>query len=192
MSKRSHLHSRRLILSAILTATIGCKSNEGLFGIDRCADIPCGAIPAKPGTQLCQWQQAQVASASTDLGVFYQADFIGTTDELGPAARKHVDRMVQQGLVGKVPVILDPSEDPQRDEARTVALASAFTNAGAAMSPDQIQVAYPPALGLSAVNAQQATQNLSRQGGGGQGGGGLGGGMTGGGMGGGFGGGGMF
>lgn len=193
MTLSSSLRSKKLILSALLAVSIGCKSNQGIFGIDRCADIPCGAIPAKPGTQLCQWQQAQVASASTDLGVFYQADFIGIRDELGPAAQKHVDRMVQQGLIGKVSVILDPSDDPERDGARAVALATAFTNAGSPMTPEQIQVAYAPALGLSPVRAQQSAQNLTRRGGSGQGSSGQGGGLGGGGgFGGGFGGGGVF
>lgn len=200
MNDSSRVHTNKLIwLLAILMAS-GCKWNEGICGVDRCADVPCGAIPAKPGTQLCQWQQAQVAAASTDLGVFYQADFIGTTSELGPAAREQVGRMTQQGLVGKVPVILDASEDQERDSKRTVALAAAFSEAGVPMSPEQIQVAYPPALGLSSVNAEQAARRLGRQGGGngsgmmggGFGGGGLGGLGGGGGFGGGFGGGGFF
>lgn len=198
--KSASIPAAALAIVLASTAASGCKTHEGLFGIDRCADIPCGAIPAKPGTQVCQWEQAQVASASIDLGVFYQAEFIGTSDALGPAGQQRVDRMVQQGLIGKVPVVLDPSNDAERDEARTIALAAAFTQAGAPMTAEQVHIAYPPAIGLSPLRAEEAARNIGRGGRGGAvgvgqgglGGGGLGGGGFGGGLGGGFGGGGFF
>jgi uncharacterized membrane protein YgcG len=187
-------------IALITIMGIGCKSNEGLFGVDNCATVPAGAIPVAPGTNVCQWQHAQVAAASTDLGVFYQADFVGTTDKLGPAANEHVARMVQQGLVGKTTVIIELSDEPERDSARAIALATAFTDAGIPMTADQIQLAYPAAQGLDSLQAQQVARTAGRLGnqrGGGGGGGGMGGGMGGGGMGGGgmgggFGGGGMF
>lgn len=187
---------KQLSLIGLFTAaSIGCKTNEGIFGVDKCATIPCGAIPAKPGSHVCQWQQAQVASAATDLGVFYQADFVGKTDQLGPAGAEHIARMTQQGLVAKVPVILEPSDDVSRDAMRTISLAAAFTNAGVPMMAEQIQVAYPPAIGLDGLRAQQVARTASRIGGGqgnGQGGGQGGGGQGGSGQGGGFGGGGLF
>ncbi len=179
----------------------GCHTGQGICKVDRCANVPCGAIPGKPGSRLCEWQQAQVRSASNDLGVFYQADFIDKSDRLSPAAEQQVARLVQQGAIGTVPLILEPSDDSQRDASRTIMLASAFAAAGSPMSVDQIQIANPPALGLEGYRAQQVARAASRngnQGGGqGQGGGGgfgsgSGGGMGGGGGQGGFGGGGIF
>jgi len=184
--------SNLIIGNAIITivATFGgCRSGHGVCGVDKCADVPCGAIPASPGNHLCQWQQAQVRSASTDLGVFYQADFVGTTEQLSPAAQKQVTSLIQQGSVGTVALIVEPSDDPQRDASRTVSLAAAFSGGGVPISADQIQVAYPPALGLEGFRAQQVARSASRSGG--QGGGqGQNGGGSGGGLGGGFGGGG--
>jgi uncharacterized membrane protein YgcG len=171
----------------------GCRSRNGIFGVDRCANVPCGAIPGKPGNHLCEWQQAQVKSASTDLGVFYQADFIGKTDRLSPAAEKQVARLVQQEAIGTVPLVLEPSDDSKRDASRVVMLASAFTAAGSPMAAEQIQIANPPALGMQGYRAQQVARAASRNGG--QGGGqgqGSGGGLGGGGGQGNFGGGGMF
>ncbi len=193
--------SRLFVFGGILAmsfALSGCRTGQGICHVDRCADVPCGAIPAKPGSHVCEWQQAQVRSASNDLGVFYQADFIGTTDQLGPAAKQQVARLVQQGAIGSVPVIVEPSDDPQRDAGRVIMLASAFSAAGSPMSADQIQVAFPPALGLKGFRAEQVARQASRSGsqGGGQGqngggfGGGGGSGLGGGGLGGGFGGGG--
>ncbi|MBM3964936.1 MAG: hypothetical protein FJ308_07670 [Planctomycetes bacterium] len=174
-----------------LTVCTGCRSGNGIFGVDRCANVPCGAIPGKPGNHLCEWQQAQVRSASNDLGVFYQADFIGQSDRLSPAAELQVARLVQQGAVGTVPLILEPSDDSQLDASRAIMLASTFSAAGMQMSADEISVASPPALGLAGYRAQQVARAASRNGnqGGGQGqgsNGGLGG-ASGNGMGGGFG-----
>lgn len=191
------------ISTLLLAASSGCRVDHGICKVDRCADVPCGAIPRTPGSHLCDWQQAQVASASNDLGVFYQADFVGTSERLSPAAEQQVARLVQQGAVGRVPLILEPSDNQQLDSTRSLMLASAFTAAGAPMSIDQIQIADPPALGLDGFRAQQVARTASRSSarGGGQGqgggggfgiGGGTGGGGTGGGGTGGFGGGGIF
>ena len=171
--------ANRFICSGIIViaATLGgCHSRRGICGVDHCADVPCGAIPGRPGNHLCQWQQAQVRSASTDLGVFYQADFVGTSEQLGPAAQQRVASLIQQGSIGTVPLIVEPSDDPQRDMARTISLASALSAGGATITSDQIQVAYPPALGLEGFRAQQVARTASRSGGqgGGQGGGGAG------------------
>jgi len=192
-----------LIYSVIATTVAsfsGCYTGQGICNVDRCADLPCGAIPGKPGNHLCEWQQAQVRSASQDLGVFYQADFIDKSDRLSPAAEQQVAtivqqvaRMVQQGAIGTVPLILEPSDDSQRDAYRAMMIASAFTAAGAPISAEQIKIANPPALGLEGYRAQQVARTASRNGsqGGGQGQGGGGGGF-GGGAGGGMGGGGIF
>ena len=201
MKRRSN-HLTRGAMLTLLLLSIGCRSGNGICDVDRCADVPCGAIPVGPGNHLCQWQQAQVASASTDLGVFYQADFVGKSAQLSPAAKIQVVRMAQQGASASVPVILEPSDDSRLDADRALTLASAFSAAGSPMSAEQIQAAYPPALGLDGFRAQQVARTASRNGsgGGGQGGGGFGGSTGGGGFGGvtggtasgGFGGGGIF
>ncbi|WP_372717873.1 hypothetical protein [Novipirellula sp.] len=158
-------------LLAMSLALSGCRSGQGIFQVDRCADVPSGAIPAKPGSHLCEWQQAQVQSASIDQGVFYQADFVGSTDQLSPAAEVQVARLVEQGAVGTVSLIVEPSGDPHRDAGRVTMLASAFSAAGASIAAEQIQVAFPPALGLEGFRAQQVARQASRSGnqGGGQG-----------------------
>lgn len=181
----------------VLMSMAGCSVGQGILKVDRCADVPCGAIPGTPGSHLCEWQQAQVRSAANDLAVFYQADFIDKSDRLSPAAEQQVTRLVQQGTIGSMPLVLEPSDDPQRDIARTIMLANAFAAAGAPLSADQIRIATPPALGLEGFQAQQVARTASRsgnRGGGGQNsgtGGGLGGFSGGGGLGG-FGGGGIF
>ncbi|TWT73344.1 hypothetical protein [Allorhodopirellula solitaria] len=185
-------------LPTLLLLAGGCRSSQGICDVDCCADIPSGAIPNGPGAHLCQWQQTQVASAATDQGVFYRADFIDQSDQLSPAALRQVATLAQQGELPVAPIIIEPSGDSMRDADRTVSLAAAFSAAGAPLMADEIQLAYPPALGLDGFRAQQVARNASRNGSGGGGqsggggfGGGIGGGFGGGGMGGGFGGGGF-
>lgn len=178
----------------MVLASPGCRTGQGILHVDRCADVPCGAVPAPAGSHLCEWQQAQVRSASNDLGVFYQSDFVGTSAMLSPSAEQQVAKLVQQGAVGTIPLVIEPSIDAQRDTERVYMLASAFTAAGSPMSADQIHVAHPAALGMEGFRAQQVARTAARSGsqGGGQGGGGMaGGGQGGGGLGGGIGGGGI-
>ncbi len=149
---------------ATLMPVLGCHARQGILGVDRCAKVPQGAIPEKPGNHLCEWQQAQVRAASIDRGVFYQSDFVGKSDRLSPAAEQQVARLVQHGAIGNVQVILEPSDDSQRDTSRKIMLASAFTAAGAPMAAEQIQIAHPPAIGLEGFRAQQVARTASRSG----------------------------
>lgn len=143
-------------------ALFGCRHYQGILGVDQCAEIPNGAVPRPVGTSLAAWQQTQVAAAFPDQGVFYQADFVGTTDQLGPAAEKHVARLVQQGVIGKVPIVVEPSGDSARDAARALSLGRAFAQAGLDLPAEQIQIAYPPAIGLDSFRAQQVARTASR------------------------------
>ena len=196
--------SNRLILFSVLlglsgSSLTGCQCLWNTFHVDRCATNPKGAIPAPPGSHIAQWQRAQVASASADLGVFYQSEFLNKSGELSPSGHEHVAKMIQRSLAGQSPVIVEPSSNPQQDEVRLASLQQAFASGGITLGPDQIFIAKPAAHGLDGFRAQQTVRssmmgNGGGMGGGGMGGGGMGGGgMGGGGMGGGgFGGGGAF
>ncbi len=151
------------VFLGVVSTFPGCRTGQGICNVDRCADVPCGAIPAPAGSYLCNWQQAQVASASIDLGVFYQSDFVGDSVNLSPSAEQQVARLVQQGAVGTIPIVIEPSNDPQRDAGRVYMLASAFSAAGYPMSADHIQVAHPAAIGLEGFQAQQIAHYSARR-----------------------------
>ena len=175
--------SKRMCLTlALIGAMIGCRGNQGIRGVDNCADIPKGAIPVEAGTYVAQWQQAQVDQASLDRGVLYQADFIGKTDSLGPAAKMNLARMITEGTIQTVPLVIEPSNDSQLDMSRAASVAATLSASGWPVSPDQIQIAYPVALGLDGFRAQQVAGNTTGNGnqGGGGGNGNFGGGNTGG------------
>ena len=97
------------VFAMVFTLT-GCRSGQGICHVDRCADVPCGAIPANPGSHVCEWQQAQVRSASNDLGVFYQADFVVNTNRLSPAAEQQVGH--RRGKLWRGELHSDHQADP--------------------------------------------------------------------------------
>ena len=199
MRLRTRLRIGVIVLSLAGCGILGCKNGWQPFNVDRCASIPSGAIPAPAGRHVGLWQRAQVASASADLGVFYQNEFLPKSSSLSPSGEEHVDRLVQQSLINSVPIVVERSSDSERDEARLQSLQTAFANVGIALPPEQICIAKPAARGLDGFRAQQAVRASLGSGSGGQGGGGQGGaavgqsGSGGGGQGGGgFGGGGIF
>ena len=177
----------------------GCSGMWKFFDVDRCAAIPSGAIPAPAGTHVNAWQDAQVASAAKDRGVFYQNEFMPKSPELSPSGREHLIEAIQQSQYNSSPIIVEQTSDPVLDGARLQALHATLASAGVILSPDQLFVAKPAAHGFDGFRAQQAVRASMMNGGGGMGSGGMGagsgmggGGMTGGGTGGGFGGGGIF
>lgn len=199
MSRPSQLLIGILFTLAVIQFCSGCSGTWKFFDVDRCAKIPSGAIPAPVGTHVNAWQDAQIASAARDRGVFYQNEFMPKSPELSPSGRQHLMEAVQQSLYGSMPIIIEQSTDPALDAARLQALHTTFASAGVVLSPEQIFVAKPTSRGLDGFRAQQAVRSSMNNGGaGGMGGGGMGGGggggggMSGGGMGGGFGGGGIF
>lgn len=185
-----------LVSSFACVHLVGCQGVWNTFHVDRCASIPKGAIPAPPGVHVNKWQRAQVASASADLGVFYDNQFIPKSAELSPSGQEHVARLVQQSLTNSIPVIVEPSPSASQNDARLLAVQRAFANHGVELGSEQLYIAKPAARGLDGFRAQQVMRSSMGNGGGsggGMGGGGqsgVGGGTGSGGAG--FGGGGMF
>ena len=144
-----------LIPIVLSVAMSGCQQGKGIRGVDNCAVIPPGAIPAEPGAHVSQWQQTQVGKAALDRGVFYRSDFVSNTDALSPAAKRNLARMIQQGRIGTIPLFVEASEEPQLDAARARSVAATLSVSGWPTRSDQIQIAYPEALGLDGFRGLQ-------------------------------------
>ncbi len=149
---------------AVFVSLMGCRAHTGPLDIDRCAQIPCGAIPQSAGVHVCEWQNAQVTAAAADQGVFYQADFVDHSDRLSPAAELRMTQLVQREAIGKIPIVLETSGDPHRDQMRVNAISTALQFRGIAIAPEHILIGTPPALGLDGYRAQQVARTASRSG----------------------------
>lgn len=132
----------------------GCSFDSGLFGVDRCADISCGSVPAPAGHYVCAWENAQVGSAVQDQLVFYQREFIGDTEQLGPHGQTHLAQLLQQGFALQQPLIVEASGDETRDLRRVVSLSQRLGDMGVPVPPNMITTGIPPAIGLSGQQAE--------------------------------------
>ncbi|MEZ6090017.1 MAG: hypothetical protein R3C05_18725 [Pirellulaceae bacterium] len=142
------------VFSMLLSlASLGCASRCGILGVDACADIPAGAVPAPVGAKVCAWQTAQVSNAVADQTILYNADFIGLSDQLSPAAIERLARNADSGLVITVPSFVEPSGDAALDAARVNAVMVQLASHG--VTEPIVEVATPAALGLRGPQAER-------------------------------------
>lgn len=145
----------------------GCASRGGILGVDCCADIPAGAVPEPAGTKVCNWQNVQVSSALADQTVLYQADFVGKSDSLSPAAIQRLARNVSSGLAATQPAIIETSGDASLDAARLNVVNRQLASFGVTLPI--VEIATPAALGLRGPDAEQAARAIGNAGNAGRG-----------------------
>ncbi|MGB7342890.1 MAG: hypothetical protein WBD20_01640 [Pirellulaceae bacterium] len=154
MNQNKYLAS---IAIACLCLSTGCMKC-GILGVDRCADIPSGAIPEPAGSKLCQWQTAQATGAFADQLVLCQSDFLHNSTQLSPAATERVERLVHNGSAQQTVWTIEPSDSVQLDESRLREFVYYLDNLGA--PPIDVVVARPAALGLTGPVAERAVSSL--------------------------------
>ncbi|KLU06085.1 putative signal peptide protein [Rhodopirellula islandica] len=145
-------------LAAASLTTLGCTSRGGVLGVDRCADIPAGAIPEPAGSKVCNWQSAQVTGAVADQTVLYHADFVGTSAELSPGAIERMARNANSGLAGIQPSFVEPSGSNELDAARVNAVTVQLASFG--IPSPVVEVASPAALGLRGPQAERVASGF--------------------------------
>lgn len=141
------------LTAALMLAAAGCANKGGIFGVDRYADVPPGAIPEEAGAKLHAWRSRQISNAAADLFALYVSDFVGDTAELSPAARERIGRLVQSNSAQNLSWIVEPSGNPAIDQARVDALVAEVGDRG--VTSIDVSIATPPALGLSGPQAEQ-------------------------------------
>lgn len=149
-----------LMIGLISICSVGCASRGGILGVDRCADVPAGAIPEPVGTKLCQWQTAQINAAAVDRYVLYKADFVGKSSELSPGAIERLSRLIAAGNLEANTMVIEPTGDDRLDQSRVSAVIEVLSSAGANV-PD-VRIAIPAALGLSGPQAERAAGNAGQ------------------------------
>ena len=142
-----------VLLLACLFLVTGCASRGGIFGVDRCADIPAGAIPEPAGNKICNWQTVQVSNAFADQLVLYRSDFVGDTVQLSPAAERRMSRLANAGSASDLTWVIEPSENAELDQARLQSAVDRLTQFG--VSPVDVSIAVPAAIGLVGPQAER-------------------------------------
>jgi len=163
MPTNHFVHGFSFTLALALLISLGCAGGQGILGVDEQADFPAGAIPEKSGQKACRWHQAQASNAAIDRQVFYRADFVGDSVQIGPAASKKFIERIQFGdPTAALLVILEPSENPQLDQHRIGTVTSLANQLG--VSNAHFQIGFPPALGLLGSDAERLGRSATSTG----------------------------
>jgi hypothetical protein len=152
------------------------------------------AIPAPPGTYVCQWTAAEATRAEADKFVFYQYEWERDKAQLGPFGQRHAAQVAERLPCVPYPVVIEPSDDGKLDESRRLAILQALACEGKSVPLERIVVGHGEAEPLYAQEAPAIYRGMfsNQTGGGAMGGfgggvgtsvGGMGGGMGGGGIG---------
>lgn len=122
-SRKCRLAALGLLLAACLA---GCKYG----GVDNCADIPQGAIPAPNGGHVREWQYRQIAKAEADDFVIYLHEWYKGGSDLGPYGRYHVGLIARRLPHAIFPVVIQPSASADLDQQRRAVVITKLTNLG--------------------------------------------------------------
>ncbi|HZZ79654.1 MAG TPA: hypothetical protein VFE62_14130 [Gemmataceae bacterium] len=157
--------------------------------LDRCADIPPGSLPDPVGDHLHRFTSIQRDNAvAIQYAVFLHEWYLGGL-QLGPYGEYHLASMIRRLPTVPYPVLIQPTPDPNANEARRQIIVAKLAAAGIRDPEARVIIANPQAEGLFGDEAPRVYQRLllgSYGMGFGGGFGGFGGGFGGGGFGGGF------
>jgi len=144
---------RVLLALGAMSLAAGCHQTGYFWPTDRCADIPCGAIPQPAGVYSCQWQTEQKLRAEQDKFVIYQYEWFQGGDHLGPAGRRHIEAIAPRLDGVPYPVLIEKSEDTTLDETRRQFVIATLISLGAAQAERRVILGYSEAEGLDGTEA---------------------------------------
>jgi hypothetical protein len=147
----------------------------------ECRDIPKDAIPAPPGTYVCQWTAAEASRAEADKFVFYQYEWQRDQAQFGPFGERHVSQVSARLSCVPYPVVIETSGDAALDESRRLTMLHSLSCTGLNVPPQRVVVGHGEAEPLYSQEAPAIASGVFSSRGGGAAGGGLGGGGGGGG-----------
>ncbi len=158
MSKQFSMTSWILaaVLPALAALSAGCARDSAggyVFCTDKCADIPCGAIPPPAGTYNCRWQNEQAARAQLDFFVVHHYEWYMGGDKLGPDGRRHIRGLAKRLGELPTPVIVAESGDDKLDAARKQNVAAYLTELGVPNAEGAVVIGGSEAEGLYGQNA---------------------------------------
>jgi len=150
-----------LVLMTVATAGCTWHRYEPPY-VDRYERIPAGAIPQPPGTHTCLWQDSHAAKADCDRLVIYRREWLGHTAELSPGGKIHLQRLVEEFGGPPGPIVVERTDEAERDEARRQAVVECLATLGVA-SPEQcVVIATAEAEGLYGEEADMLATRIFR------------------------------
>ncbi len=142
-SPRRAAVSRGFLAATTLLIASGCHTHPRRH--DHHAVVPHGAVPIPAGTYRDQWQAEQTARADEDFFVFYLYEWHGDSDRLSPFGQRHLERLVHHSRGALYPLLVQPSGDAERDQARVAALQRALAEYDPSWADYPIRIGHPEA-----------------------------------------------
>lgn len=133
--------------AATLLVVAGCRWTD--WGKhERCTDISRGAIPATPGTYVCQWQAAQMDRGEQSKYVVHLYEWRAGGNQLGPDGQRHLEQMARRLPTTTYQVVISPANDAALDAERRAVVVQQLANAGVGDAAQRVVVATPEGEGL--------------------------------------------
>lgn len=127
---------------------------------ERCGIMPKGGLPDPAGLKFKNFMNTQATVGTAGLLFFYNCEWEGETNRLGPAAYTRLARLMCRVRTTPVPVMVERTADPVLDEKRRVALVEQLVMAGVLNANDRVHVGYPLDGGLEGLDAERIYYNL--------------------------------
>ena len=141
------------------TVLVGCMNHHDKL-VDKCADIPPGAIPRPIGTHTNEIITRQVAKAEMDQFVIYLSEWAGDSANFGPFGSRHIERLAARLPHVAFPVVIEPDCDAGVNEARRLSIVAFLEQRGNANAAQVVRVGYPQAEGLYADEAERIYRQM--------------------------------
>jgi hypothetical protein len=140
----------------LLVVIPACAQPHGV----ECRDIPKNAIPAPPGTYVCQWTAAEATRAEADKFVFYQYEWQRDKAQLGPFGQRHAAQVAERLPCAPYPVVIEPSDDAALDESRRLVIHQTLACQGQNVLLERIVVGHSMAEPLYSQEAPAIARGM--------------------------------
>ena len=141
------------------TVLAGCMNHQSSL-VDKCSNIPPGAIPQPIGTHANEIITRQVNKAEMDQFAIYLYEWSGDSANFGPFGSHHIERLAARLPHVAFPVVIEPDCDPGVNEARRLSVIAYLEQHGIANAAQVVHLGYPQAEGLYGDEAERVYRQM--------------------------------
>jgi hypothetical protein len=125
-----------------------------LPAVDRCANIPKGAIPQPRGAHVQAFMDVQAGKAEADDFVIYKHEWCEDGKVLGPYGNYHLGQIIRRLPTVPFPVLIQVGPDDKLNEVRRQLIVSQLAAAGIHDPEQRVIVGFPAAEGVYGDEAE--------------------------------------
>jgi hypothetical protein len=135
--------------SAVVYLAFGALLLTLLGGIEAWAGEKEPAnTPLPLGESIHRFFRTQADLAGADQFVFYELEWVKNSTSLGPAGRRHLERVARKLSMVGYPVLIEASSNLVVDQARRATLVTVLASAGIPNAEARVLIGQPVAEGL--------------------------------------------